>query len=300
MKTKLSFALLCLMAYAIFQLSIVNCFSQGVAINTTGNAADNSAALDISDNTTKGILIPRVSLTATNSANPITLPATSLLVYNTNASITGGDGVGYYYNAGTTVAPNWVKLGTAPGPTGSTGITGATGQTGAASTVAGATGATGQTGAASTVAGATGATGQTGAASTVAGATGVTGATGAVGTCPAANSGETLIKYNGCLYVKNTDETGTYTWANALTQCTGLGTGWYLPNKMELDVLYQNFDQNGSQCNGGTCPLSGFSSNFYWSSTAYNAAGAWAENFTNGNQNGNGKTTTYYVRCVRR
>ncbi len=63
-------------------------------------------------NSSKGLLIPRVSLTSTTDASTIANPATSLLVYNTNASITGeyAAGVGYYYNAGTTGSPNWKRL----------------------------------------------------------------------------------------------------------------------------------------------------------------------------------------------
>lgn len=86
-------------------------FTQNVAINTTGNAPDVSAMLDIVSSS-KGLLLPRVSLTSTTDATTIATPATSLLVYNTNASLTGdnADGVGYYYNAGTAGTPSWTKL----------------------------------------------------------------------------------------------------------------------------------------------------------------------------------------------
>ncbi|MGQ9862857.1 MAG: tail fiber domain-containing protein [Bacteroidia bacterium] len=71
---------------------------------TTPNA---SAKLDVSSNN-QGVLLPRVALTGTNDATTIPSPATSLLVYNTG---TGGlTPAGYYYNAGTPTAPNWVKL----------------------------------------------------------------------------------------------------------------------------------------------------------------------------------------------
>ncbi|NMD00937.1 MAG: hypothetical protein GYA62_14630, partial [Bacteroidales bacterium] len=80
-----------------------------IAINTTGNAPDASAALDVNWSG-KGLLIPRISLTSNTDGTTISSPATSLLVYNTNASMTGGQGVGYYYNAGTTASPNWVKI----------------------------------------------------------------------------------------------------------------------------------------------------------------------------------------------
>ena len=67
---------------------------------------DSSAALDISD-TDGGMLVPRVSLSdVTDATSPIDTPATSLLVYNTNASVTGGNGVGFYYWSGS----RWEQL----------------------------------------------------------------------------------------------------------------------------------------------------------------------------------------------
>lgn len=89
----------------------INSYAQNVAINTDGSTPDESAMLDIV-NSSKGLLIPRVSLTSTTDASTITSPAVSLLVYNTNATITGAyaAGAGYYYNAGTAVAPSWRRL----------------------------------------------------------------------------------------------------------------------------------------------------------------------------------------------
>lgn len=91
-----------------FSLSSI---AQNVAINTDGSTPDESAMLDIV-NSAKGLLIPRVSLSSTTDAATVTNPATSLLVYNTNASITGAyaAGVGYYYNAGTPGSPSWRRL----------------------------------------------------------------------------------------------------------------------------------------------------------------------------------------------
>ncbi|MFN0200172.1 MAG: hypothetical protein ACKVTZ_01555, partial [Bacteroidia bacterium] len=76
------------------------------------NNPDASSRLDISS-TTKGVLFPRVALTATNAAGPITLPATSLFVYNTATAGTAPNDVtpGYYYNSGTSAAPVWTRLG---------------------------------------------------------------------------------------------------------------------------------------------------------------------------------------------
>lgn len=116
--------------------------AQNIGINTTGAIPNASAGLDI-DFTNKGLLIPRVSLTATTDVTTIPSPATSLLVYNTNAAMTGG-ALGFWYFDGTL----WVQ---AIGPMGPAGIAGATGPMGPA----GATGATG-------AAGLTGATGPAG------------------------------------------------------------------------------------------------------------------------------------------
>jgi hypothetical protein len=73
-----------------------------VAINITGAIPDASSGLDVSF-TNKGLLIPRVALTATNVAGPITSPTTSLLVYNTATASSGATAVtpGYYYWTGT-------------------------------------------------------------------------------------------------------------------------------------------------------------------------------------------------------
>lgn len=85
--------------------------AQNVAINTNGSDPDVSAMLDIV-NSSKGLLIPRVSLSSTTDASTVSTPATSLLVYNTNASITGeyAAGAGYYYNSGTSGSPVWRRL----------------------------------------------------------------------------------------------------------------------------------------------------------------------------------------------
>lgn len=141
-------------------------FAQNIGINATGATPNSSAGLDI-DYPNKGLLVPRVSLTATTDVTTIPTPATSLLVYNTNAGMTGG-AVGFWYWNGSV----WVQ---SIGPTGPAGATGSTGATGA-------TGATGSTGA-------TGATGSAGAT----GSTGATGPAGPVG-CATANM---VVKSNG-------------------------------------------------------------------------------------------------------
>ena len=83
------------------------CVAQNIGINATGAAPAASAMLDIVA-TDKGLLIPRVALTATNAAGPVTSPATSLLVYNTATAGSSPNNVvpGYYYWNGTA----WIAL----------------------------------------------------------------------------------------------------------------------------------------------------------------------------------------------
>ena len=88
--------------------------AQNVGVNATGTTPNSSSILDLNTGNTftnpngKGLIIPNVLLTATNAANPVTGPATSLLVYNTTAAGAGSTAVfpGYYYWDGT----KWVAL----------------------------------------------------------------------------------------------------------------------------------------------------------------------------------------------
>lgn len=94
-----------------------------------------SAKLEIFSNN-QGFLPPRIALTATNAASPVTSPATGLLVFNTATTGTAPNNVtpGYYYWDGSL----WVRLngpsdtaanvtGVVPVVNGGTGVTTATG-----------------------------------------------------------------------------------------------------------------------------------------------------------------------------
>jgi hypothetical protein len=76
-----------------------------VGIGTT--TPDASSALEVNA-TNQGVLVPRIALTATNVAAPVTAPATSLLVYNTATAGTNPNDVtpGYYFWDGA----QWVRL----------------------------------------------------------------------------------------------------------------------------------------------------------------------------------------------
>ncbi len=91
----------------LFVLSTFNSSAQNIGVNATGIAPNLSAGLDV-DFTNKGFLVPRIALTGVSDAATIASPATSLLIYNTNAGLP--DGVGYYYNSGTPAAPVWIRF----------------------------------------------------------------------------------------------------------------------------------------------------------------------------------------------
>jgi hypothetical protein len=75
--------------------------SAQVAVTTNGSAPDNSAMLDVKS-TTKGALLPRMTMAQRNA---ILTPATSLMIYQTDVA------PGYYYNAGTPASPSWLLVG---------------------------------------------------------------------------------------------------------------------------------------------------------------------------------------------
>jgi hypothetical protein len=78
------------------------CIGQ-VGIGTT--TPDASSILDVTSND-KGILIPRISLVAINNlTTPINAPATGLMIWNTNSSVIGGNGVGFYFFNGSVWQP---------------------------------------------------------------------------------------------------------------------------------------------------------------------------------------------------
>jgi len=97
--------------------SVLAAKSQNIGININGTAPNASALLDIDGtglpaNGQRGLLIPRVALTATNAAAPVTTPATSLLVYNTATAGVVPNNVtpGFYYWGGAA----WIRFGTGP------------------------------------------------------------------------------------------------------------------------------------------------------------------------------------------
>jgi hypothetical protein len=85
-------------------LAFASIGQNNVGINDDNSSAKASAILDVYS-TSKGLLIPRIALTSTTTASPVTSPETSLLIYNT--ATTGDVSPGYYYWNGSS---KWVRL----------------------------------------------------------------------------------------------------------------------------------------------------------------------------------------------
>ncbi|WP_223607341.1 hypothetical protein [Chryseobacterium sp. OSA05B] len=80
-------------------------------ITSAGSAALGTTTVDASakfqiNATNKGMLIPRVTLTAPNDGTTISSPAKGLIVYNTN--VTTNMEEGFYTNYGTPALPQWI------------------------------------------------------------------------------------------------------------------------------------------------------------------------------------------------
>ncbi|RLC40105.1 MAG: hypothetical protein DRH33_00955 [Candidatus Nealsonbacteria bacterium] len=113
-------------------------------------------------------------------------------------------------------------------------------------------------------------------------------------------TGLVAINYNGTILIwprakssPGTNNTVPLKWNDAMSYCNNLDwlgfTDWYLPNKDELVYLYQHRDI-----------LSGYGSDYYWSSTEYGSDYAYLVNFGNGYVNRLLKSRNTYVRCVRK
>jgi hypothetical protein len=79
-------------------------------------------------------------------------------------------------------------------------------------------------------------------------------------------------------------------WDEAKKICDSLGNDWRMPNKNELNILFQYKDRIG-----------GFNGNWYWSSTEDENGAAWMQAFDNKIE-GTGfksKPISLYVRAVR-
>src|ERR1051325_358943 len=100
-----------LIAAAFITLSVVEGNAQNIAINTSGSTAADCAILDVSSSNL-GVLIPRISIGATGTygLSGTAANANGMIVFNTNAGITGigANGVGFYFWS--TSVNRWINL----------------------------------------------------------------------------------------------------------------------------------------------------------------------------------------------
>lgn len=103
-----------------------------------------------------------------------------------------------------------------------------------------------------------------------------------------------ICELNGYRWLLGKEADDELDWQDAKDWCEAVGGE--LPTREVLLMAYLNEDIK---------PL--FKEFWHWSSTEFNATGAWRQTFTNGNQtftNGNqtygNKTSNYYVRAVRK
>ena len=88
------------LVFAMIVTSSTGLMAQSISINADGSAPDNSAMLDVAS-TTKGILVPRMTLVQRTA---ILLPAKGLIIYQIDNT------EGFYVNLGIPALPNWQRL----------------------------------------------------------------------------------------------------------------------------------------------------------------------------------------------
>ena len=111
--------------------------------------------------------------------------------------------------------------------------------------------------------------------------------------------GGTVFYAEGGKYKECSGELGSGNWSKAKDLAKNHNGGgfsdWMLPNKEELNLMYQNLCLRG---------LGGFDTNgdsgIYWSSSEYESGYPWYQNFSSGFQpNCMGKDSTWKVRAIR-
>lgn len=268
-----------LLAFTLVSVFITNyAFGQGMAVNTTGAAANASAIFDASS-TSRGVLVPRMT---TAQRNAISSPATGLMIFQTDGT------VGFYYYTGSA----WSAVGGSSLPSGTNGqvlqlVSGSPAWVGNTLTIGASFGGgkvayilqAGDPGYDPLV--------QHGLiAATSDQSTGIAwdgagyGFLGATGYLLGTGRNNTEIAYQIM---------GSGTPAYVCRNYAGGGfTDWYLPSKDELSKLYIN-----------RVTIGGFASAFYWSSSENGNYNAWTQDFNTGNQYIFNKLSTLNVRAVR-
>jgi hypothetical protein len=90
------------------------------------------------------------------------------------------------------------------------------------------------------------------------------------------------------LEAKAADEANRLNWNDAIAAASSYGSGWHLPTKDELNLLWAKKTVVG-----------GFVDGVYWSSTEYNSLNAWPQSFFDGYRHIYSKLNPFKVRAVR-
>jgi hypothetical protein len=246
-----------------FLTGIETCTSQTIITNDKAYTVPASGAmLDVKD-THKGFLPPRVSLSSVTDVVTIPSPATGLLVYNTNASITGGSGTGYFYFNGSqwqgfSVGMHYIGEQFEGGKIfwldglGQHGLTVALTDQADTNTMFGWS------------------------ILMEAFADGIE--AGYTNTMLISTITGPSLSYAAVACSQMTVTSGGNTFA-----------GWYLPSKYELNILYNN-----------RAAIGGFSLSNYWSSSEASSANGWNQTFSTGKQSSVLKIVSGHVRCIRK
>ena len=244
-----------------------NTWAQSIAINTNGAAPENSALLDV-NSTTKGVLIPRMSMAQRDSINS---PATGLLIYQTN------NNSGYYFYNGSI----WTSM--------TSGVSGSIGHYIGEYFGGGLVYYVYDNGSHGLIASLDDLSQGIGWGN------------------PAINISNSESEYDGAVNsISILSQLGTGT-TYAARLCINYNAGgysdWYLPSIWELNLLYNDAFMISSKLNSdGNPATNGFllSSN-YWSSTERSTTEAWHVNFGFDYQfSNNDKNMLHRVRAIRR
>jgi hypothetical protein len=267
----------------------VTSFGQSIKLNNESDPG--SAMLEVSS-TSKGILIPNVTLTGITDATTIATPVASLLVYNT---ATVSDVIpGYYYNSGTAGSPIWIRLSTST----STGTAG----DGSETKVTAGTNVT--------------VTGSgTSASLYIVDAATSSPTTYTIGLSAEQGGYIFWVSTDGKhgLVAETVNQGISLTWYDAQDNISNPSNhsadgqnfrDWRLPTKFELNEMWKNLHRFGCSNtipDNSPCPtaIGGFSSGYYWSSTEYDNTNAWTQGFNYGSQYPPNKNYYYNVRAVR-
>jgi len=100
---------------------------------------------------------------------------------------------------------------------------------------------------------------------------------------------------------------GTLNWTNAKSYCDNLNThpsghtDWYLPSRQEFESIV-DLTRTEPHIAGGNTIFNSVQNNLYWTKTTYGPSTTYAltVDILLGNSGNVGKTSNYYVACLRR